>query len=77
MLYVLLSQLPASHAHDSSQAYLVAPLPEALNFVAYHRVHHISPGCNFGLMLLTDVFYDWLLGVKTVQSPASLAAKTE
>ena len=27
----------------------MAPLPDSLNFVAYHYEHHLSPSNNYGL----------------------------
>ena len=39
-----------SHAHDVRCAHIIAPLPESLNFSAYHYVHHLSPCNNYGLV---------------------------
>lgn len=56
-----------SHAHDLRCANLVLPfLPEGLNFAAYHRVHHLSPGNNFGLTRPSDLVWDRILGHKTI-----------
>lgn len=70
--YMLTMLLPYSHASDHSLANLIAPLPESLNFVAYHRTHHIHPDRNFGLMLPTDLLWDWILGQKTVMASPSV-----
>mmetsp|Transcript_941 Transcript_941/g.1553 ORF Transcript_941/g.1553 Transcript_941/m.1553 type:complete len:309 (+) Transcript_941:171-1097(+) len=47
--YLLSFNILLSHAHDLRCARLLAPLPDAVNFVAYHYVHHISPSHNYGL----------------------------
>lgn len=39
-----------SHAHDIRCAHIIAPIPEAINFSAYHYVHHLSPCNNYGLV---------------------------
>ena len=59
-----------SHAHDVRCARLMAPLPDELNFVACHHVHHISPTNNFGLTEPSDMFWDWILGVSTIKKLA-------
>ncbi|KAJ1461225.1 hypothetical protein M885DRAFT_508106 [Pelagophyceae sp. CCMP2097] len=65
--YLLVHNTLMSHAHDVRCARLMAPLPDALNFVAYHRVHHLQPSSNFGLTEPSDLLWDWLLGVNTVR----------
>ena len=30
------------HASDERFGYLIFPLPRSLNFVAYHRIHHVD-----------------------------------
>ena len=65
-LYIGMINNLLSHAHDIKCAQLIAPLPDNLNFVAYHYVHHLSPNSNFGLTEPTDMLWDWILGVKTI-----------
>ena len=48
-------------------ARLMAPLPDGLNFVAYHYVHHLSPSHNYGLTEPSDMFWDKMLGVNTIK----------
>jgi len=67
MEYLIIFNTLLSHAHDTQCARLMAPLPDELNFVAYHYVHHLSPACNFGLTEPSDRVWDWLLGVKTIR----------
>lgn len=62
-----------AHAHDVRCANLMFPLPNYLNFSAYHQVHHLNPGKNFGLTLPSDLIWDKLLGVQTATDPALLA----
>lgn len=64
--YLVVYNTLLSHAHDIRCARLLAPLPDSLNFVAYHYVHHISPSNNFGLTEPSDRFWDAVLGVKTI-----------
>jgi sterol desaturase/sphingolipid hydroxylase (fatty acid hydroxylase superfamily) len=64
--YLILQNTLLSHAHDIRCARLLAPLPDALNFVAYHFCHHLSPSNNFGLTELSDRLWDWILGVDTI-----------
>eukprot|EP00285_Hemiselmis_virescens_P014552 CAMPEP_0173393832 /NCGR_PEP_ID=MMETSP1356-20130122/22339_1 /TAXON_ID=77927 ORGANISM="Hemiselmis virescens, Strain PCC157" /NCGR_SAMPLE_ID=MMETSP1356 /ASSEMBLY_ACC=CAM_ASM_000847 /LENGTH=322 /DNA_ID=CAMNT_0014351913 /DNA_START=69 /DNA_END=1034 /DNA_ORIENTATION=- len=61
--------LVQSHASDARVANLLAPLPEALNFAAYHHVHHVDPSLNYGLTLPSDMVWDALLGVRTIVLP--------
>ncbi|CAE8605698.1 unnamed protein product [Polarella glacialis] len=63
-----------SHPHDVRCASLIVPVPNALNFAAYHRVHHIHHGSNFGLTLPSDLVWDALLGCKTIWNPAPIDA---
>eukprot|EP00986_Skeletonema_menzelii_P008901 scaffold3901_cov135-Skeletonema_menzelii.AAC.7 len=63
--YLLSFNILLSHAHDLRCARLLAPLPDAVNFVAYHYVHHISPSHNYGLTE-PNQFWDYILGVKTI-----------
>ncbi|CAJ1423654.1 unnamed protein product [Effrenium voratum] len=67
MEYLIIFNTLLSHAHDTRCARLMAPLPDQLNFVAYHYVHHLSPVHNFGLTEPSDRVWDWLLGVNTVR----------
>lgn len=64
--YLIVFNTLLSHSHDIRCARLLAPLPDELNFVAYHYVHHISPSNNFGLTEPSDKLWDCLLGVKTI-----------
>ena len=65
--YMVAFFLPYSHASEARLASLLVPgLPDSLNFIAYHRRHHIEPSRNFGLVLPTDMLWDKLLGVRTV-----------
>jgi len=64
--YLMVFNTLLSHSHDIRCARLLAPLPDGLNFVAYHYVHHISPANNFGLTEPSDLIWDYLLGVKTI-----------
>ena len=49
--------------------------PPRLNFVAYHYVHHLSPGCNYGLTEPSDMVWDRLLGVSTIKKLADFELK--
>lgn len=64
--YLVAVNILLSHAHDIRCAKLLAPLPDGLNFVAYHYVHHISPANNFGLTEPSDLLWDYVFGVKTI-----------
>merc|ERR1719159_360608 len=64
--WLLLFNTLLSHAHDSRCASLILPVPDSLNFAAYHRVHHINPAKNFGLTMPSDMLFDKLLGVRTI-----------
>ena len=64
--YLMVFNTLLSHSHDIRCARLLAPLPDGLNFVAYHYVHHVSPANNFGLTEPSDLIWDYLLGVKTI-----------
>jgi len=66
-VYLLIFNTLLSHAHDTRCARLLAPLPDDLNFVAYHYVHHLSPTNNYGLTKPSDMFWDRLLGVDTIR----------
>jgi len=66
-LYLISFNILLSHAHDLRCARLLAPLPDELNYVAYHYVHHISPANNFGLTEPSDRLWDWILGVDTIR----------
>lgn len=65
--YLMVLNTLLSHAHDTRCARLLAPLPDDLNFVAYHYVHHLSPCHNFGLTKPSDLIWDRLLGVSTIR----------
>ena len=64
--YIIIFNTLLSHAHDVRCSRLLAPLPDELNFVAYHYVHHLSPCNNFGLTEPSDQLWDLLLGDKTI-----------
>lgn len=66
--YMLVMNALLAHAHDIRCARLLAPLPDHLNFVAYHYVHHLNPDKNFGLTKPSDVIWDKLLGKDTISS---------
>lgn len=66
--YIVIFNTLMSHAHDTRCARLMAPLPDDLNFVAYHYVHHLSPMHNFGLTKPSDIIWDRLLGVNTIRT---------
>jgi len=70
--YLIIMATLLSHAHDTRCARLLAPLPDELNFVAYHYVHHLTPSNNFGLTEPSDLFWDWLLGVNTIRKMTDL-----
>jgi len=74
--YLMVINLLFSHAHDIRCARLVAPLPDELNFVAYHHVHHLSPKNNFGLTEPSDKLWDWLLGVRTIRKVGEFGAES-
>lgn len=65
--YLIALNILLSHAHDARCANLIAPLPDELNFVSYHYVHHIHPNRNFGLTEPSDKLWDWILGVNTIE----------
>lgn len=65
--YLIVCNTLMSHAHDVRCARLMAPLPDSLNFVAYHYVHHLSPCNNFGLTEPSDLLWDRVLGVRTIR----------
>ena len=65
--YLVIYNTLLSHAHDVRCSRLLAPLPDSLNFVAYHYVHHLSPSNNYGLTKPSDLLWDWLLGVRTIR----------
>jgi len=70
--YLVVCNTLMSHAHDVRCARLMAPLPDSLNFVAYHRVHHLHPSRNFGLTEPSDLLWDFILGVRTILKPEGL-----
>merc|ERR1712187_674856 len=65
--YLIIFNTLLSHAHDTRCARLMAPLPDSLNFVAYHYVHHLSPSNNYGLTEPSDLLWDFVLGVRTIR----------
>ena len=65
--YLIVMNTLLSHSHDIRCSRLMAPLPDSLNFVAYHYVHHMSPNRNFGLTEPSDQIWDWILGVNTIK----------
>lgn len=67
--YLSLCNVMFSHAHDHRLASLIVPLPEDLNFAAYHRRHHLNPAKNFGLTKPSDIFWDTVLGTDTILEP--------
>ena len=74
--YLVIFNTVLSHAHDIRCSRLLAPLPDELNFVAYHYVHHLSPANNFGLTEPSDKFWDYVLGVNTIAKLDDLVLKT-
>ncbi|GFH58020.1 predicted protein [Chaetoceros tenuissimus] len=64
--YMVVFNTLLSHAHDIRCAKLLAPVPDEMNFVAYHYVHHLFPSNNFGLTEPSDKLWDWILGVETI-----------
>ncbi|CAE8641670.1 unnamed protein product [Polarella glacialis] len=64
--WLLLFNTLLSHAHDERCASLILPVPDSLNFAAYHRVHHLNVAKNFGLTLPSDMVWDRILGVNTI-----------
>ena len=75
--YLIVFNTLLSHSHDIRCARLLAPLPDELNFVSYHYVHHISPANNFGLTEPSDKLWDYLLGVKTISKLEDFAEKED
>jgi sterol desaturase/sphingolipid hydroxylase (fatty acid hydroxylase superfamily) len=76
--YLIVMNTLLSHSHDIRCSRLMAPLPDSLNFVAYHYVHHISPNRNFGLTEPSDQIWDYILGVNTIKKmDPSGGAKSE
>lgn len=73
--WLIIYNMLFSHAHDVRVANLLLPVPPALNFAAYHRVHHLAPNNNFGLTLPSDLLWDKMLNVQTIRDPVE-AAKT-
>lgn len=73
--WLLLYNTLLSHAHDVRCASLILPVPDSLNFAAYHRVHHLNPGANFGLTMPSDIIWDKILGVNTICLDSSKAEK--
>jgi hypothetical protein len=65
--WLLLFNTLLSHAHDERCASLILPVPDSLNFAAYHRVHHLNPARNFGLTVASDLIWDKILGVSTIE----------
>eukprot|EP01060_Flectonema_neradi_P008023 TRINITY_DN15727_c0_g1_i1.p1 TRINITY_DN15727_c0_g1~~TRINITY_DN15727_c0_g1_i1.p1 ORF type:complete len:311 (+),score=41.62 TRINITY_DN15727_c0_g1_i1:65-997(+) len=57
-----------AHSHNTSLATLLIPfLPNSLNFIAYHNLHHLDPACNMGLTEVGDRVWDLLLREKTIR----------
>ena len=54
------------HASDERMGFLLLPLPRSLNYVVYHRVHHVNQNKNFGLNIITDKFYDYIFDEDTI-----------
>ena len=69
---MILTQLPYSHASDQRLASLFCPLPKSLNFIDYHLQHHLDPQTNFGLLVITDMIWDAILGTTTVAASHSI-----
>merc|ERR1711871_239753 len=76
-MYLLIFNTLLSHAHDIRCARLMAPLPDTLNFVAYHYQHHLSPSHNFGLTEPSDIVWDKILGVSTIRAPTVAIADSK
>lgn len=73
--WLLLMNTLLSHAHDEKCASLILPVPDSLNFAAYHRVHHLNVSKNFGLTLPSDIIWDKILGVNTIEMDTYRAEK--
>lgn len=73
--WLLLMNTLLSHAHDARCASLILPVPDSLNFAAYHRVHHLNVARNFGLTLPSDIIWDKILGVNTIEMDTEKAEK--
>lgn len=72
-LYMAVTSMLFSHAHDQRCAHIIIPLlPDDLNLVAYHHMHHIHPTKNFGLTKPSDMIWDWFLNVDTIYRPSVL-----
>jgi len=71
--WLLLFNTLLSHAHDARCASLILPVPDSLNFAAYHRVHHLNPARNFGLTVASDLIWDRILGVSTIEMDTAKA----
>ena len=61
--------LPYSHASDMGLVNLFFTIPGRLNYIAYHRLHHIDPSLNPGLTAIGDKIWDTILRTKTVSVP--------
>ena len=72
-VYLMVYNTLLSHAHDVRCSRLLAPVPDSLNYVAYHYVHHLSPSNNYGLTKPSDLLWDWLLGVRTIRKIEEVA----
>merc|ERR1711963_3530 len=70
--YVMVLNTLMSHAHDLRCARLLAPLPDSLNFVAYHYIHHLNPDKNFGLTKPSDLIWDKVLGKTTIATDGEM-----
>ena len=66
--YLIAMHILMSHAHDTRCARLMAPIPDSVNFVAYHYVHHLNPERNFGLTKPSDLIWDKILRVDTIST---------
>eukprot|EP00929_Paragymnodinium_shiwhaense_P010144 TRINITY_DN114644_c0_g1_i1.p1 TRINITY_DN114644_c0_g1~~TRINITY_DN114644_c0_g1_i1.p1 ORF type:complete len:318 (+),score=36.97 TRINITY_DN114644_c0_g1_i1:77-1030(+) len=75
--YLIIFNNILSHAHDVRCASLIVPLPDSLNFAAYHRVHHLNPNANYGLTRPSDMFWDAVLGQDTIMDFAKIAEYDE
>eukprot|EP01060_Flectonema_neradi_P039122 TRINITY_DN8491_c0_g2_i1.p1 TRINITY_DN8491_c0_g2~~TRINITY_DN8491_c0_g2_i1.p1 ORF type:complete len:352 (+),score=43.36 TRINITY_DN8491_c0_g2_i1:79-1134(+) len=61
--------LPYSHASDMGLVNLFFTVPGRLNYIAYHRMHHMNQDLNYGLTAIGDKLWDRILGTTTVSVP--------
>eukprot|EP01060_Flectonema_neradi_P029134 TRINITY_DN3958_c1_g1_i1.p1 TRINITY_DN3958_c1_g1~~TRINITY_DN3958_c1_g1_i1.p1 ORF type:complete len:340 (+),score=6.35 TRINITY_DN3958_c1_g1_i1:69-1022(+) len=66
LMYTMWALSTYAHSHNEGLANLFLPIPEGKNFILYHRQHHLDPASNMGLCREGDMFWDWILGQRTV-----------